>query len=62
MNITVAKRIIGGFTTISILLFISVLHVYNLSSINNASDEVIDLAIPTLVKAINSKYLSDVAP
>jgi len=63
MNITVAKRIIGGFTTISVLLFIiSITSLYNLSSINNASDEVIDLAIPTLVKSDQLKiHLSDVS-
>lgn len=63
MNITVAKRIIGGFTTISILLFvISITSLYNLSSINSASDEVIDLAIPTLVKSDQLKiHLSEVS-
>ncbi len=58
MNITVAIRIIGGFATISILLFvISITSLVNLSSINNASDEVIDLAIPTLVKSDQLKIL-----
>ena len=63
MNITVAKRIIGGFTTISILLFvISITSLFNLNSINKASDEVIDLAIPTLVKSDQLKiHLSEVS-
>lgn len=63
MNITVAKRIIGGFTTISILLLvISITSLFNLSSINDASDEVIDLAIPTLVKSDQLKiHLSEVS-
>ena len=63
MNITVAKRIIGGFTTISILLFvISITSLYNLNSINKASDEVIDLAIPTLIKSDQLKiHLSQVS-
>lgn len=58
MNITVAIRIIGGFATISVLLFvISITSLINLSSINTASDEVIDLAIPTLVKSDQLKIL-----
>ncbi len=58
MNITVALRIIGGFTTISVLLFvISITSLINLSNINDASDEVIDLAIPTLVKSDQLKIL-----
>lgn len=58
MNITVALRIIGGFTTISVLLFvISITSLVNLSNINDASDEVIDLAIPTLVKSDQLKIL-----
>ena len=63
MNITVAKRIIGGFTTISILLFvISITSLFNLNSINKALDEVIDLAIPTLVKSDQLKiHLSEVS-
>ncbi|MCY7294446.1 HAMP domain-containing methyl-accepting chemotaxis protein [Alteromonas sp. a30] len=58
MNITVALRIIGGFTTISVLLFvISFTSLINLSNINDASDEVIDLAIPTLVTSDRLKIL-----
>lgn len=58
MNITVAKRIIGGFTAISVLLFlISITSWFSLSKINSASDEVIDLAIPTLVQSNQLKIL-----
>lgn len=49
MKITVAMRIIGGFVTISLLLvLISISSLYNLNSIGAATDEVNDVAIPTL--------------
>ncbi|WP_018982774.1 methyl-accepting chemotaxis protein [Salinimonas chungwhensis] len=49
MKITVAKRIIGGFLTISLLLIlISVSSLYNLNSIGAATDEVNNTAIPTI--------------
>ena len=49
MKITVAKRIIGGFLTISLLLVvISVSSLYNLNSVGSATEEVNQVAIPTL--------------
>lgn len=49
MKITVAKRIIGGFLTISLLLIlISISSLYNLNSIGAATDEVNNTAIPTI--------------
>ena len=58
MNITVAKRIIGGFSAISLLLIIiSITSWLNLSKINETSDEVIDLAIPTLTLSNHLKIV-----
>ncbi|AXR05437.1 HAMP domain-containing methyl-accepting chemotaxis protein [Salinimonas sediminis] len=49
MKITVAKRIIGGFLTISLLLVvISISSLYNLNSVGSATEEVNQVAIPTL--------------
>lgn len=49
MKITVAMRVIGGFTIISLLLiFISAVSLLSLNSIEEATEEVNALAIPTL--------------
>ena len=49
MNLTVAKKIIGGFTIISILLIISsAISLSNLNKINTATQKQNELAIPTL--------------
>lgn len=49
MKITVAMRVIGGFAIISLLLLIiGISSLVNFSSINGATDEVNNLAIPTL--------------
>jgi len=49
MNLTVAMKIIGGFTIMTILLVLtSVISLSNLSSINTATLKQSDLAIPTL--------------
>ncbi|MFA3792982.1 methyl-accepting chemotaxis protein [Aliiglaciecola sp. SL4] len=49
MKISVALRVIGGFTVISVLLLvIGVSSLLNFNSINSATDEVNTLAIPTL--------------
>lgn len=49
MNLTVALKIIGGFTIIAILLVItSLFSLSNLSSIKESTTEVSELAIPTL--------------
>ncbi|WP_158967358.1 methyl-accepting chemotaxis protein [Paraglaciecola sp. L3A3] len=49
MKITVAKRVVGGFAIITILLFIlGVVAVYNLKSIEKATEEVNTLALPTV--------------
>jgi len=52
MNLTVAVKIIGGFTIIAILLVItSVSSLLNLNKIDNSTTTVSDLAIPTLVSS-----------
>lgn len=57
MNLTVAVKIIGGFTIISILLVvISFISLSNLSTINEATQQQSSLAIPTL-KASNTLAL-----
>lgn len=49
MKITVAKRVVGGFSIITILLFLlGVVAVSNLNSIDNATEEVNTLALPTV--------------
>ncbi|MGJ8681562.1 HAMP domain-containing methyl-accepting chemotaxis protein [Paraglaciecola sp.] len=49
MKITVAKRVVGGFSIITILLFIlGVVAVSNLNSIDQATEEVNTLALPTV--------------
>lgn len=54
MKITVATRVIGGFVTISVLLMIiSVSSLINLNSVGDATEEVNQLALPTL-KGSNS--------
>lgn len=50
MKITVAMRVIGGFALISLLLLvIGISSLINFSSIESATEEVNDLAIPTLI-------------
>ncbi len=52
MNLTVAVKIIGGFTIIAILLVItSVSSLLNLNTINSSTTQVSELAIPTLVSS-----------
>ncbi|WP_286263247.1 HAMP domain-containing methyl-accepting chemotaxis protein [Thalassotalea atypica] len=52
MNLTVAVKIIGGFTIIAILLVVtSVSSLLNLNKINDSTTKVSDLAIPTLVNS-----------
>ena len=49
MKITVATRVIGGFAIITLLLVVlGVVAVSSLSSIDNATDEVNTLALPTV--------------
>jgi methyl-accepting chemotaxis protein len=49
MKITVATRVVGGFTIITILLIVlGVVAVYFLSSIDSATEEVNTLALPTV--------------
>lgn len=49
MKITVAMRVIGGFAIITLLLFvISISSLSNLNSVSSATEEVNNLAIPTL--------------
>ena len=49
MNLTVAVKIIGGFTIIAILLVItSISSLLNLNTVHNSTTEVSELAIPTL--------------
>ncbi|MCF2949706.1 methyl-accepting chemotaxis protein [Paraglaciecola aquimarina] len=49
MKITVAKRVVGGFSIITILLFLlGVVAVSNLNSIDQATEEVNTLALPTV--------------
>ncbi|QBG36938.1 HAMP domain-containing methyl-accepting chemotaxis protein [Litorilituus sediminis] len=53
MNLTVARKIIGGFTIISLLLVITSVFSYkNFSTINDSTSQQNELAIPTL-KASN---------
>ena len=50
MKITVATRVIGGFVAISALLIVIsvVVSLYNLNSIGSATEEVNDVALPTV--------------
>ncbi|MDF2176775.1 methyl-accepting chemotaxis protein [Aliiglaciecola sp. CAU 1673] len=49
MKLTVAMRVIGGFAIITLLLFIvSISSLLNLDSVSSKTDEVNNLAIPTL--------------
>ncbi len=49
MNLTVAMRVIGGFSVISLLLVIlSGISLYNLNEVDNATEEVSQLALPTV--------------
>jgi methyl-accepting chemotaxis protein len=61
MKITVAKRVIGGFVAISALLIvISVVSLYNLNSIGSATEEVNDVALPTVAgsNALKASFLN----
>ena len=61
MKITVAKRIIGGFATISLLLvIISASSFINLNSVGSAVDEVNKVAVPTLTSsnALKASFLN----
>lgn len=49
MNLTVKMRVISGFSIISCLLvLLSILSLFSLNEIENATDEVSDLALPTV--------------
>jgi methyl-accepting chemotaxis protein len=49
MNLTVKMRVISGFSIISFLLvLLSILSLFSLNEIENATDEVSDLALPTV--------------
>ncbi len=61
MKITVATRVIGGFVAISALLIvISVVSLYNLNSIGSATEEVNDIALPTVAgsNALKASFLN----
>jgi methyl-accepting chemotaxis protein len=49
MNLTVAMRVIGGFSVISLLLVVlSGISLYNLNEVDSATEEVSELALPTV--------------
>ena len=49
MNLTVKMRVISGFSIISFLLvLLSILSLFSLNEIENATDEVSELALPTV--------------
>lgn len=61
MKITVATRVIGGFVAISLLLIvISVVSLFNLNSIGTATEEVNDIALPTVAgsNALKASFLN----
>ncbi|WP_218310164.1 HAMP domain-containing methyl-accepting chemotaxis protein [Alteromonas antoniana] len=61
MRITVAMRVIGGFVAISLLLVvISAVSLYNLNSVGSATDEVNEVALPTLSgsNALKASFLN----
>ena len=61
MKITVATRVIGGFVAISLLLIVvSVVSLYNLNSIGSATEEVNDVALPTVAgsNALKASFLN----
>ena len=61
MKLTVATRVIGGFVSISALLIvISVVSLYNLNSIGSATEEVNDVALPTVAgsNALKASFLN----
>jgi methyl-accepting chemotaxis protein len=61
MKITVATRVIGGFVAISLLLIvISVVSLFNLNSIGSATEEVNDVALPTVAgsNALKASFLN----
>ncbi|MFD3392067.1 HAMP domain-containing methyl-accepting chemotaxis protein [Alteromonas macleodii] len=61
MKITVATRVIGGFVAISALLIvISVVSLYNLNSIGSATEQVNDVALPTVAgsNALKASFLN----
>jgi len=56
MKITVAMRVIGGFTVISLLLFaLGVSSIWNVSKIGQASEELSTVALPTVAGASDLK-------
>jgi len=61
MKITVATRIISGFVAISaLLIIISVVSLFNLNSIGSATEEVNDVALPTVAgsNALKASFLN----
>jgi len=61
MKITVATRVIGGFVAITCLLIvISVVSLFNLNSIGSATEEVNDVALPTVAgsNALKANFLN----
>lgn len=56
MKITVAMRVIGGFTVISLLLFtLGISSIWNVSKIGTASEELSTVALPTVATASDLK-------
>ncbi|MCU7553106.1 methyl-accepting chemotaxis protein [Alteromonas sp. ASW11-19] len=61
MRITVAMRVIGGFLAISLLLIIiSAVSLFNLNSVGSATEEVNEVALPTLSgsNALKASFLN----
>ena len=61
MKITVATRVVGGFVAITCLLIvISVVSLFNLNSIGSATEEVNDVALPTVAgsNALKANFLN----
>ncbi|MDO6565662.1 methyl-accepting chemotaxis protein [Alteromonas sp. 1_MG-2023] len=61
MKITVATRVIGGFVAITcLLIIISVVSLFNLNSIGAATEEVNDVALPTVAgsNALKANFLN----
>ena len=60
MKITVATRVIGGFVAISALLVVvSIVSLINLNSIGSATEEVNDVALPSVAgsNALKASFL-----
>ena len=61
MKITVATRVIGGFVAISALLIVvSIVSLVNLNSIGSATEEVNDVALPSVAgsNALKASFLN----